>query len=754
MIMDFSRRSGSLRCNSLRGLAKVVATGLFAMACSISGATEFPAPPATASTFGSSPAWADSCEATTDLQKKVVDATVFIVPESLLTSNGDGTWALANDTFDSFTDGTTSTPLCPNFPFFGQPSALAGRSGFVVGKNTIMTTPHNLDYDPLYTRVIFGLSSHKDPSGSCVMPDFDHIPDSNVRTPNGVLVNGLTGSPVSDYMVFTLAPKLFSDRTGEPAPLRIRRSGQLESGDEAFVVGYPYRLSSKVDLAAYFTDPKPLLFGPEPLPLGVGVAGAHQAAGSSGGPLFNIDKQMVESTGGHSFGNWAPMLDTTQNPACWIGGESESSPWAFNFPIDIISAQVPANELLVAPLVPVTYESPVGTPIVPAVTNYTITAPSNISSPIQYTVSAPQLSSTSPYPSTPPNVTSSIPPGTYSLSPGQSTTLTVTSDASPVTSCRRWVSKIEITDVTHGWTDKIEHRFDIGTTEYTVTPSEDVAFEEIAPPYTNTTSYVVSNSRPVSVLVIVDALVPWLEVTGPTGIHGSRVTVRLEPKGTPGDSATIVAGLVNSEAELLPRHQTYDGQVRFAYGMSSCAADATWRYRNISFHPGRHTYLADWSAEDTTLTDSPGPGQYGTPFARSISVSSGGPFCVSSIVPEFGFANENGTLSAPFPDLASQLRLELGSPEYSGVLWDLQPATDPAYFRTESFLTQSGGHFPAGVIHFEQGISPPPVNSLSNYIGRKGDGQWSFSMQDGVPGQGEIFALFGRLLVTGEPGCQ
>lgn len=738
---------------SSNGLSMMLAVGLLVSACGTAGAAEFREPAAQPSEISSLTTWVNSCEATTDLQKKVVDATVFIVPESLLTSNGDGTWALDNEAFTSLTDpGNSTNPLCSNFPFTGEPAVPAGRSGFLVGPNRVMTAPHIVSYDPTHMRVITGLNSYKNTRGTCVMPDFNHIPDGKVYVPNGILLNGLSSSPASDYMVFTLTPKLSIKNALKP--LRIRRNGSLEFGDQAFTVGYPYRLSAKVDLAAYFVDPLPVPFGPNPLPLGVGVAGAHMAVGNSGGPVFNIDKQMVEASAGYSFGNWDPTLDTTQSPACYAPGELMAPAWGVNLAIDSVSAQVPANELLVAPLAPVTYEAPIGTTVSPAVTSYTISAPLGISAPITYTVTAPQLTSPSPFPGAPPNITQSIAPGTYSLSQGQSTTLTITADASPVTACRRWTSAVDIVDVTNGWTDKIEHRFDIGTTEYAISPSDDVAFEEISPPYTNTTSYLLSNSRPVTVLVIVDAMVPWLEVTDQNGNHGSRVSVRLEPQGTPGDSAIIVAGVVSSEAELLTRHQTYEGQIRFAYGASSCAADATWRYRNISFHPGRHTYLTEWSQEGPILADSPSQGQYGDALSRSLDAISGGTFCVSSIIPEYGFLTENAIFVAPFPDLVGQLQLSLSSPTFGGVLWDMQPSNNPAYFYVQSFATPpSGFRIPVGVVHFEDGVSPPPVSSLSSFVGLKGDGQWTFALRDGVPGLGEIYPIFGRLQIVGEPGC-
>ncbi|MBK8270727.1 MAG: hypothetical protein IPK83_21440 [Planctomycetes bacterium] len=337
------------------------------------------------------------------------------------------------------------------------------------------------------------------------------------------------------------------------APVRIRRSGQADPGDRVVCIGHPDQLATKIDLAGVF-DEQTTGSG---LPLTY-FRNVHLLAGSSGSMFYNIDKQYVESVAVSGV-CLLQRQDVPEN--CWYYDYSCEQIRGVGYAIKSFAYNVPPyHELIVGPLDRVKHIGPAGGPITNAVTQFTISVPTQNAGPMEFSVVDPDanLQTLVPVPSISFTIQLPVERKKKVLYPGESAVVTVTCAAGaalPGYHHRRLV----VSNGTNSYSDTIWHDFELGLTEFSVKPTQNFHVNAAFPPFTQTMDYFVSNTRPDPVTVRVSRDQPWIRML-PDGPYlgppfgPETLDFILTPVGTEGDTRVVTVGF-NGLADCLPLGQ-------------------------------------------------------------------------------------------------------------------------------------------------------------------------------------------------------
>ena len=200
------------------------------------------------------------------------DATVVLIPLSILTSNSDGSYTLPDQTLAEWYFNNTERVLCPNEPFRDQP-APGLCSGFLVAPDIIATTGNCLECPcELSDRaVVFGF----------VMLDAN-TPKLTVPAQDVYFVRDIVAMQTG-YPDWALA-RLDRPVTGH-TPLPLRRSGQIGDYQTLIAIGYPMGIPRKYDLGGSVRDNTPVTYF---------QADLDAYEGSNGSVVLNWDTKRVE----------------------------------------------------------------------------------------------------------------------------------------------------------------------------------------------------------------------------------------------------------------------------------------------------------------------------------------------------------------------------------------------------------------------------------------------------------------------------
>ncbi|MFY0537823.1 trypsin-like peptidase domain-containing protein [Nannocystis pusilla] len=273
--------------------------------------------------------WLDACQSQEPDLQRLLDANAMLVPTGSLQANGNDTFKIITTAFTDY----AGKPLVPESLFYGQRRVGAGRTGVLVGPDVVVTAPHVTNFNFAGFRVVFGLAARM-VNGTCVQPDWDHVPAEDIYVPVEMIVNTYTGGIDPHDFAF-----LRLDRDTDREPLRIRRSGKARDGDNLVGVGHPMRLSAKLSPegeALGWDDAKGLLMN-----------GLHFLDGSSGSMIYNRDADYLETVVRTGIcGQFQSLPGNTYQlvPLC------PAAPRAVNRPIADIADVVPATSLVVTPL--------------------------------------------------------------------------------------------------------------------------------------------------------------------------------------------------------------------------------------------------------------------------------------------------------------------------------------------------------------------------------------------------------------------
>jgi len=679
---------------------------------------------------------ADVCSfSATPKELRVINATAFLVANdpSVVTHNSDGTYTI---NFDALVyDDDFAQVVCPTSQFYGEPHipGAAGRTGFLIAPNKIMTAPHHItgtvpgQFNPSAYLVIFRPSLISQGAG-CTDFTWINIPASDVYLPTGVIdANTVSvGAPSQyDYAVFEL-DRPVTDR----APLKIRRSGQPRVGDAIFTAGFPERLGEKSDTAAIMAA----VYGQTPLvpdyasdgyPEDSFIYNLHEFPGSSGSPVYNEDTDVVEVVEARGQISW--RKDESQN--CLYAGDLPTSLQnPTNSPVADVQNYIPRAEVLVSPTEYVNHIVDLGSP--PIVNSYSITTAryNSTGDPLGGELIEMQKT-TWPSGASDPNLTLSATAAFYNV-PANGMTFDIASDFSNVNSCGIWEYALNVFDVTNDQNNIIRHRFEVGLREFSLTPSENWIVNDFGPPYQNSKVYQIKNVRPTAthVLVAQDGTMANSNLVLINGL--STAAFDLGPAGTSTDTATFSLTVNAAAASSTTAGVTYQGRIAIYNQPFNCsvASESNYIYRDFTFERGEQVV---GSSPLFTLITGPTAGQtYGATKRFDFDLSSeASTSCISDINVYVGAPPTGG---APTIDiLAANLKVQLTAPDgTTGTLWQSNSITGMQYEKSIDLAT--GGSVPAFYLD-DQTAPPLGPTLLSAFNGRKLQGHWYIDLGSAWP---------------------
>lgn len=200
--------------------------------------------------------------------RRSADAVVALVKSSDLTHNGDGSFSLATETFQ------TGYGLCGSEPFVSQPLGCFC-SGFLIAPDVIATAGHCVksQADLQSMRFVFGFRMIDATTAVTTFPADD------VFTGKKVIGRALAQDG-TDYALVQL------DRTvPNRTPVAVRRTGKIKNNQALYVIGHPCGLPQKYAGNAKVRDNSSVPFF---------VANLDTYGGNSGSPVFNAQNHVVE----------------------------------------------------------------------------------------------------------------------------------------------------------------------------------------------------------------------------------------------------------------------------------------------------------------------------------------------------------------------------------------------------------------------------------------------------------------------------
>lgn len=660
--------------------------------------------------YGQVPTRLDYCQAD-PLSRRVADATALMVPRAQLSHDPiTDTYNLTTAIFD-YSIGTAGnlSPICPDEPYYHQIRAVQGRTGFLIGKRTLMTAPHFASFDPANYAVIFnwrwdedGAQPSESPDRDCTLPfDPDAIPASNVyfldeegTRPYNTKEHD-SGNP-ADYMIFHLDRAV----TGI-TPLPLRRSGQPLLGDPLLIPGYPETLPLKIVGGGRVER-----VGPG----GIAIGEPWIGAGSSGSPIFNLRAELVEGVVARAFSGKFWRYDTTS--LCYR--EIEQTTLApprlnnnNNAPITVIpSGQIPVTGALsVAPLNLVRHVV-AGNSATNAVSSFEVSLPATAPASVDYTVGTTHIS---PEPGhTPANWHLDPPAGTYTATPGSSRRFTATLNQIP-SECSAIDTEIRITPLTAGmFASVIPHRFEVEQSDFTVTPDVDWTLTAFAPPYP-TRVLTIRNPSPVAQDIDVTSSAAWLLVDGM-----ASSSVSLAAAGSPGDSATVTLSITSTADLDVPPGTSATGLITAVPTDTRCLERGAEEIA-VNFTNG----VLEHEVTDTSLEPlsyPTGGSIYGAPRAYAFKLADYAGETVADVDVAASFYELGNMALVP-----AALKIELETPNPTGLppghlmlLWDADTA--PSGYWNEI----SDVHW----LRLDDETTPPLQTPLSDADGEDMGGAW------------------------------
>jgi hypothetical protein len=674
---------------------------------------------------------------------KLIDAEAILVPAShIVQRDDDPNYYRFTNHQAEHTWGDRTTETCQETPFrLEEKYDVSGRSGFLIAPDLIATASHTYDpehpLDATFFTAVFGVAAHY-VNGLCVPADPEHIPAANVFriTSNADTVNAQEHYYLQDarhtgvdYAVFRLG----STATGRPY-LRIRRTGQPTPADNTISIGHPDRLGAKLFYGGKVVDFAQDSGVPPGFPAPRFDA-IYFTAGSSGGPTYNLDRQYVEVVEANGLiggecaiellpgSPWNPIQtceevhDNCYEPITDPTFDASKPPFAPDLaPITLLAPLVDNGEtvntpeLRVTPLQDVVYRIPLnGTPT-PVQSTYSLKAShdaptTSVTTVVSVPTGQPQLVTLSGF--------------NGSLPADGVGGVTVTPSIPPNLGCGAYDHSLLISDVTHGFTDTIKHRFEIGLTEFSVAPAAGENIYGIASPSVpSQLTYTMTNLRPTAVNVKVTSPQPWIMLT-PVG-PASGTTFNLNPAGQSGSSRQINVSLTSSAFSLADGDYPID--VVFT-NQSTCAVSPT-----LHAHPTFHKGLL-LLEQDLGYVQIPIPTPPASPVTSAVTVPE--TFCVSDVALGLDNVAANQFFGEDFVDWAPHLKLNLdflGGLSIGRTLWNgnAVPGTWPPI----PVDTESDG----GVIEYvvlNNTSNPPPTGvHMSDFNGRAANGQWRLSVWD------------------------
>lgn len=620
----------------------------------------------------------------------------------------------------------TSIPIQGQVPFPGELRLAPNvRSGFLIAPNIIATAPHTNDFNPSDFVVVFNVAAKKDPTTQTCLPfDPEHIPATDIYRPraaNPLIANtilyyfNMYGSWTGvDYAAFYL-DRVVTDHQY----LRIRKTGSIAPTDTMAVIGHPFGMRTKLQYGIGYAGEKANTSFPNfTYPT---FDDFYLLKGMSGGPVYNLDRNYVETLVGspagggclgyYSTGNQPPysyfmydLCDDVAEPS-----QFANSPFhdVNGGPISTLANLVPTPYLRTSPLNDVTYVLPINGVPSPAQTVYSVTA--SPSETANTTVSATVAPGAQP---NQPNVTLSG--YASSLAPGASTTITATPIVPTGTPCGVYDRYVAIVDQSHlGFRDRMRHRFEIGMTDFSVTPEDATDIYGItAPSSPANVTYTLTNPRPTAATVNVTLGQPWLSFE-----TGSSSVVSLSPAGQSGATKTVTIKVNASAFSLAEGDHAFT--VSFA-AQGSCALHDPVVKTGV-FHKGVLILQKTLDA----LVFPPTPAN--APVTDTFTVASS--FCVTNVKVRFNSMYVGTAAGIPLAQWMPSLRIYLDLNQTSSQLWnhnalpsgwDVPSTWNPADSSvTETLILDQSQHIP-----------PTGAGSLSIFGNKDAAGPWSFRLYD------------------------
>lgn len=631
-----------------------------------------------------------------------------------------------NQTEANINNPGSTIPITGQVPFQGELRLAPNvRSGFLIAPNIFATAPHTNDFNPSDFLVVFNVAAKKDPTTqTCIPFDPEHIPAADVYRPRAV--NPLIANTILYYFNMYGAwtgvdyAAFYLDRpaTGRQY-LRIRKNGGISPTDTLALMGHPFGMTTKLQYGIGYAGEKanssyPNFVYPT-------FNDFYLLKGMSGGPVHNLDRNYVETvvgspTGGGCLGYYtdsftAPtyyvmydLCDDTPPPP----GHADFPPFhdINEGPISTLAELVPTPYLRVSPLNDVTYVLPINGAPSPVQTVYTVTAsPSETANTAVSATVAPAAIPAQP------NVTLSS--YTTSLAPGASTTVTATAAVPTGTQCGVYDRYVAIVDQTHmGFRDRMLHRFEIGMTDFSVTPDGSADIYGItAPSSPANVTYTLTNTRPTAATINVTLGQPWLSFE-----TGSSNVVSLSPAGQFNATKTVTIK-VNSAAFALANGD-HPFTVSFQ-AQGGCALNDPVSRSGV-FHKGM--LLLKQTLEALVFPPTPA----NAPVTGSFSVASS--FCVTNVKVRFNSLTAGTAAGVPLAQWMPSLRIYLDLNQTSSQLWNHNPLPSgwdvPSSYDSTEGLTET--------LILDEGQHAPPIGagSLSVFGNKNATGQWSFRLFD------------------------
>lgn len=684
--------------------------------------------------------WVDACEVpgTSVSMRKSIDAAVAIVDPDEVHDNFDGTFSVDAGNFLAL----HGTSLAATSLFHNETTYVPVgfyRSGLLVAPNKVVTAPHQA-VSLVGFKVLFGIENQ---AGTCLPFDHTAIPTNDVFT----VIGYNRPNALDDYAILTL------DRPVTARPfLRLRREGQANPGNAATIVGHPGRLPTRLDAAGEVDsviDGRPY------------YQRLHTTQFSSGAPVFNLDEQFVETIviGGESCEEIVCTARDT-NGICSeieLSSECPAMPFYINLlPAAAIAAHVPPVELLVAPLDTVKQSHRTG-PITVPVTTYTLTAPKHAgaAATIEY-----EIVPSAPVPTGEPWLSIAAgTPLTGTLAAGDSLAFDVTTmKPTDPASCEIYERQFLVLDKTHGFTDVVRQRVEVGFNGFTINGDNKnpLVLDGIEQPYADEATLAVHNPHMTAIAIHIEADRHWIRLDGTDGTATTFAYLNIIVN--PGETRNIPVGLSPEALALTADGTTYRAQLHLSTLGTSCTLTPTTSIR-IDFTPGQLTVT---QPINLPVADAIG-GTPGTPLTSSIEVEED--FCIDEVIASYDVS----TADYPGPTARqwfaeSSWRMARPASLSTIPLWNLNtpaagvtdtPVPCHADAGEKCFRLAVGTMAPAPAPPTDCSFFSPPCEELADVIGIAGRGTWSMAIRDhdatGVAQQPLVRDW--RLVFRGHPGC-
>lgn len=690
--------------------------------------------------------WADPCgyplpvpAEYADEINRLIEATAFLVPVNQIEQRQDDPnfWRLKN-TGPFVNYPLTNTPMCPGAPFLGEERlATQGRTGFLVAPDIIVTASHSNPYknqlfNPADFVVVFGMNNGKYGGQSCKMPDTQYIPATNVfksRAIEPLIIDTLLSDPETgaDYAAFYLQNKT------NRKYVRLRRNGLPENYDLLAVASNPGALREKLQTNVHFVDIYDIFCEYCPSLPSLNFDGIYSLKGTSGAPVYNLNRKYAEIGIANDVGSCVDSWPEGQCQKVVDKCVNSSKKGFMNLgQVKVLADHLPTPELRVSPLKDVTYILDKSSPP-PAPTVYEITASPNA---IGDTLALASVSQ--PLPDEPQLLM--VPNGIISLSPGQKKLLVATPSIPADIKCGTYDRYVRVLDGTHGFTDIVRHRFEIGLTEFLIKPPPDEKFQFITLPSNPTSiTYKISNPRPTPVTVEISTDAPWIR------INGVQYLILIEIPGLAKDIDVNIT--LDATAANLPK-QEYSAKLIFK-NFSECELSPTVYIQNITLEKGKITYtgkIFDSLIHPTNIDNS-----------NVFKINTPNNICINDVQVDLEtlHINEAGlNLGVPLSDWMPYVNFSLERTRgildpIKVLLWNNQSL--PINWNIPTYTLENDYPITDLLIN-RYGNSPPNGNSLTPFLGSNDDGHWQLRIADSRPAdQPDQQLINWKLTLTGYP---